>query len=203
MAALMDIDRLSSLLNEASGAGCRLAWLQDGALLAGARPGEPRFAIDFATEALVRTRAARRPTGVAAAARRVEAHGLAAADPSPGSAEMSANARGRRTGSFALVLEGTLYAASSYKELLLIALQVMERERPGTLDKLSAEGGRTRRSVARQPELLYDKSGLLAHAKEIEGGWWVDTNNNSAIKEKIIKRAAWHAGLHVELRRSP
>jgi hypothetical protein len=71
------------------------------------------------------------------------------------------------------------------------------------LDKLSAEKGRTKRPVARRRELLYEDPKLSKYADEIEGGWWIATNNSYPEVEKFIRRAGFHAGLHVEVRRSP
>lgn len=112
-------------------------------------------------------------------------------------------AGGRRTGRFALVLEGTLYPARSQKELLVVALRRIERERPGTMERLSADKGRTKRPVARSREQLYRDAHLARHAERIDADWWAATNNSFPEVEKVIRRAAFHAGLHVEIRRSP
>lgn len=117
--------------------------------------------------------------------------------------ELPTECPGRRTGNFSIVLEGEVVPAKSQRDLLLVGLTAIERMRPGSLEKLSCERGRTKRPVARMRELLYGDARLAKHAARIEGGWWVATNNSFPEVEKFIRRAAFHAGLHVEIRRSP
>lgn len=206
MVALVGIDRLNVLLTEARGAGCRLAWVEKGSLVLGERWGEARFAVDFTAEALQPVHGDG-TVGLAA-----EPQAERGRDVRPSASEPAATPRwvdpgpvpgGRRTGHFALILEDQLIPARSQRELLRLALQAMERARPGTLDKLSAEKGRTKRPVARRRELLYEDAKLSRYAEFIEGGWWMATNNSFSEVEKFIRRAGFHAGLNVEIRRSP
>ena len=129
----------------------------------------------------------------------------AASDAHPSSADLTAASGriGRRTGDFSLILEGRLLSAPSQRALLLVGLRHIERIRPGTLDKLASEKARTKRVVARRRESLYGRPQLLKHAEQIEGVWWVATNNSFGEVQKFIRRAAFHAGLHVDIRRSP
>lgn len=199
MAAVMGVDKVTELLSEAAGRGCSLVWLEGGALAVGADMGRPQYVVDFVTERLRKERRREAKTDLA-----VGPHPAAANQDlmdSPGLVEVQPfGVHGRRTGNLALVLEGEITPVRSYKELLCAGLQMIERVRSGTLEKLSAEKGRTKRVVARRPDLLYENSQLTKHAIRIEGDWWVATNNNRWEVEKYLRRAAFHAGLHVEIR---
>lgn len=205
MAALMDIGTLGGLLKDATAAGCRLAWVEDGRLLAGAQVREAAFSIDFAGERLVAV-ADRRPDGVAHHpddSRQARLNDPVIARAPSADVVSPPSLSGRRTGNFSLILEGKLHYAKSQRELLRDGLQAIERARPGTLEKLSMEKARTKRPVSRRREGLYEDVKLAKHADQIEGGWWVATNNSFSEVEKYLRRAAYHAGLHLELRRSP
>lgn len=196
MAAVMEMGRLQVLLAKAAESGCGLAWLDGGALILGTQLGEPRFAVDFAHQALADASSVEDHAGAGGP------ENAAKASP-PKQIVESADAGGRRTGNFALILEDRIYPAKSQRELLRVALQSIERVRPGTLEKLSADRGRTKRPIARDREHLYTDPNLAKYAQEIEGGWWIATNNSYPEVEKYIKRAGFHAGLEIELRRSP
>lgn len=206
MAVAMEVGRLKALLSEVAAQGCRWAWIEEGSLLAGPSFGLTTFALDFASERLT---PAERPAGREGSLSSVSAPDLSnkeAIHAGPGAIESGSalgSIAGRRTGNFSFVLEGKLLAAKSQRELLVMALTAIERLRPGSLEKLASERGRTKRAVARRRELLYGDAKLAKYAEPIEGGWWVATNNSFSEVEKFIRRAAFHAGLYVEIRRAP
>lgn len=208
MATGIGLDRVKKLLQDASAKGCSVAWVEDGALVAGASVTKPRFVIDFARERLT---AVDDTSDLASAGTPKRRHLKASppdeaplADRDHGPLELYQPdliaAPGRRRGNYALIVDGKIVPAISSQSLLLSALQTLEMLRPGTLDKLSGDAGRTKRVVARERSGLYANPALAKHAKQIDGGWWVATNNNRGEVEKFIRRAAFHAGLDVEIR---
>lgn len=209
MAAVMDVGRLTALLGQAAGHGAALAWIEDAQLLIGPNLGQPRGRIDFAREQFDKV-GDHAPDSADQPRSRHEDRSGPVVTRQDGTTQppllldcAAPGTPGRRTGNFALVLEGKIIPARSQRALLLGALQAIERTRPGTMDKLAAEKGRTKRPVARRRELLYEDVKLSKYAEQIEGGWWVATNNSFPEVEKFIRRAAFHAGLHVEIRRAP
>lgn len=198
MAAVMSVAKLQALLSEAVARGAVAVWSERGSLVLGPHHGRPDRRIDFAAERLVPVSGGRQPQGrgtVTAAADAPFGPALALLDAPP--------VPGRTTGNLALILEGKVLHAQSHRALLLSTFREIERLRPGTLDKLASEKKRTKRAVARSRDLLYDKPRLAKHAERIEGGWWVATNNSANEVETFVRRAAFHAGLHVEIRRAP
>ncbi len=212
MAIVLECERLVALLGEAVSRGAPLVWLAAGDLHVGASPGTPTFRVDLAGETLVPYREVRTRRPPAGSSGRGSANPGKPAEPRNArdeGPERSATPQAgrppasRRTGSFSVILDGTHIPATSQKALLLVALQALERAKPGTLERLAAERGRTKRVVARQREDLYDDPRLGERfSQSIEGGWWVATNNSFPETEKFIRRAAFHAGCEVELQRS-
>ncbi len=199
MATVMEVDQLNALLTKAAAGGCSLAWIEDGTLLTGSSFGRAVYAIDFAHEKLARINTAQDGREASGAAGDENPRPVSEVRNAPAPRLDVPGVEGRRTGNFSLLLEGKLVPAQSQRALLLVALQEIERARPGTLEKVSAEKGRTKRPVARRRELLYEDPKLSRYAEQIEGNWWVATNNNAWEVQKVIRRAAFHAGLHVDI----
>lgn len=181
MAALMGTGNLARLL-EGAAASARFAWIKGGELSIGSDPSAPEFIVDFAKETLV-------PIG------------RAVATSEPPEPTILPNHAGRRTGRFRAAVEDRMIVAQSAKTLLIGTLAHIEMIRPGTLEKLASEKGRTKRIVSRNRDDLYEDPGLRNLSELIDGGWWVATNNSFEEIAKFIGRAAFHAGLTVKVGR--
>lgn len=199
MAATMPIPRLVALLAEAMARGATGARSTSSRLVL-ERSGRPSLAIDFARRRLVALAGAegaedgRARTGRTPSSEELRIAALAWDEAGPVGA--------RRSGNHALVFQNSRFHAPSLKELLVRSLGLMERLRPGTLETLAAEKGRTKRVVARRPEDLYGAPRREAFAVRLDE-WWVATNNSSEEVRKYIRRAAFHAGLEVAVESSP
>ena len=111
-------------------------------------------------------------------------------------ASLSEAAGVRASGSFWVEVEGRRIGCKSIKTLLLTALDMIEKARPGTLEKLSRAKKRTKRIVAREKRDLFDTQHLSEQFSEkIAGGWWVGINNSKAEVIAWLRLAAFHAGL--------
>ena len=208
MAEVISVDRLIQLLTEARARGGKFAWIDRERLRIGASLGDTEMSVSLGSESLINedaeastrspdARTAERLAGSVAA----PSEDRRAPDALPPQWKLPAFA-GRATGSYRLALEGEIYAARSQKELLLIGLCAIERARPGTLAKLSADKTRTKRAVAKERSALNDNPEIAERfSQEIEGGWWVLTNNSYAETEKFLRRAGFHAGLKVDVRK--
>lgn len=216
MAQLIGVSALCRLLAAGEKAGSKFAWIADEGLMLGAEFGAPDFSVDLGVETLVvmprtRTNASAQISQdtPAAAPHRRNTHLDLAPSPAAQSAQSSMPALfslpsfpGRQTGAYRLVLEGEIYAARSQKELLLIGLSAIELARPGTLAKLEREKSRTKRVVSRRRDALNDDPQLAEKfSQPIEDGWWVFTNNSFPETEKFLRKAGFHAGLHVDIQK--
>ncbi len=101
----------------------------------------------------------------------------------------------RSTGFYAADFGAERVAATSQMELLIRCLIYLEARAPGTLGRLSHEGGSSKRIVARDRAQLYRHQRLQQHAVRILDGWWVATNNNHEETRKFIRTAARLAGV--------
>ncbi len=103
---------------------------------------------------------------------------------------------GRRTGTMSYNLNGTIVRTSSGKDTLIRAIEALERERPGFLDRWCENGrhGRTRRYVARRREDLYRKAHLMKYSHRLESGHWVGTNLSTNHIEQVLRIACEEAG---------
>lgn len=148
-----------------------LAWVEGGGRLVVGRYPDVSAAFDFATDSF---------------------SGGSPSAPPP--VMVAAPFAGRKTGTFELKTPTARYLFVSGKELLVRGLAAIERERPGTLDKLAKHKGRTKRIVAPRREDLYDKSHLAHLAEEVVPGWYVSTNSSTAEILKTMQRAIEAAG---------
>lgn len=193
MAEHIGAERLIALIRRAASRGASVAWIDPAyGLVLGDQTGSGRCYIDIGKEEIVAIGAGREgaelpdspPPVIGAPVLDLELN-------EPG---------GRRTGSYRLTLEGRIFGAKSQKQLLLLGLQLIERERPGSLEKLSVEKSRTKRVVSRERASLNKNPSLaLKFSERIEGDWWVFTNNSFGETTKFLRRAAFLAGLHVKI----
>lgn len=101
----------------------------------------------------------------------------------------------RSTGPCAADFGPERVTATSQKELLIRSLLYLEARTPGTLHRLSQEPSGSKKVVAKERSQLYRLPRLQRFATQIEGGWWVGTNNNRAETQRFIRIAARLAGV--------
>lgn len=101
----------------------------------------------------------------------------------------------RRGGQYWFELNGEKVEAHSLRDLLADGLRAFEAERPGTLEKLSQIKARSRRIVARDPKLLFDKGHLAEeYAEKLSDGWFYGTNNSAETTNSWLRQACSIAG---------
>jgi hypothetical protein len=101
----------------------------------------------------------------------------------------------RRSGDYSFEIKGKKTECGSLKELLAGGLAALERAKPGTLENLSRIRGRSRRIVARDANLLYDKPHLVSeYAERLANGWFYGTNNSARETNVWLQRASECAG---------
>ena len=98
----------------------------------------------------------------------------------------------RRVGSDRYEIETpeAVYELGSATQALCWGLEHIEREVPGTLDKLSGQKGRSKRPVAKRLEDLYDMPSQRKHAEQISTGHFVATNNKALEAIGYLRSAA-------------
>lgn len=90
------------------------------------------------------------------------------------------------------VLHGASVQTRSAKEVMVEVLRTLAKQDPTFLDRLAArpKHGRSRRYVARTREELYpDAPHLMDASEELFPGWWVGTNYNKGVIERILRMA--------------
>src|ERR1700730_13918399 len=102
----------------------------------------------------------------------------------------------RRSGDYWFEIKGLRTACHSLKELLAGGLRALESDKPGTLEQLSHVKPRSRRIVARDPKLLFDRTHLAKdYAEKLVDGWFYGTNNSTNETNAWLERACACAGL--------
>jgi hypothetical protein len=103
---------------------------------------------------------------------------------------------GRKTGNLTFCLLGSRTPYQSWKALLIGALRQLEDARPGALQALEAYHPRSKRAVARRPELLYENRRQIDQfTAELMPGWYVATNNSRIEVLKYLGKAGEGVGL--------
>jgi phosphoglycolate phosphatase-like HAD superfamily hydrolase len=149
-------------------------WIADDRLLAGRFP-EGAFEFDFTSEAFA-------PIG-----------SLALPPVAPRSLD---RVIGRKTSDLTLRLLGRETRYESWKALLIGGLRQIEEARPGALDALAAYHPRSKRAVARRPDLLYEnRKQVEQFSAQLMPGWFVATNNSRDEVLKYIRKAGEGVGL--------
>ena len=78
----------------------------------------------------------------------------------------------------------------------IAVINLIEQECPGSVANASSKvAGRTRRYLASSPEALYDRADLVEFARQLENGWFIDTNISNGTKVEIARAVADAAGL--------
>ena len=180
MAQIVSIDRLIQALSAENRAPISPAvWLEEGRLVIGRYPTADSV-FDFATETFVGG------TSVAA-------------PPTNPAVEFPLPSGGRRTGSYIFGLRGQVYPFSNLKQLLKGVLLILDAEDPTMLERLSDHKPRSKRVVARKPELLYDDQDMPAKfADPLKPGWFYATNNSAVEVRRYVALAAELSGLSAE-----
>ncbi|WP_372619571.1 hypothetical protein [Falsiroseomonas sp.] len=182
MAALIPTPKLRDLLGQADPTGAMNARLVSSTRIGIAAGLEaPKIFIDLPTETLVRA-----TTG------EEQAQYVTLTETAPTEAPRSA----RRSGHFTVRVLDKQATETSLKSALQKILRLIEEVRPGTLQKLAASKGRTKRIVARNRQDLFKDPKLAAKfATPLMDGWWVGTNNSTKEVENWVRLACNHAGL--------
>ena len=102
----------------------------------------------------------------------------------------------RKSGKYQLNAFGETVEAHSLKDLLGAGLRALEKERPGTLEKLSKVKKTTKRIVAHDPKDLFEQASLAEKfGTQLVNGWWYGTNNSAQETEAWLQRACECAGV--------
>ena len=103
----------------------------------------------------------------------------------------------RSSGAYSIVFGDQPIEGNSLKELLRRVLLLMEKRRPGFLERLADQRTpRGRHIVSRSPEGLYPKTPHLARLGErLNRDWWFDTNISRKQVEAYLKLLARMAHL--------
>jgi hypothetical protein len=103
---------------------------------------------------------------------------------------------GRKTSDLTFRLLGRETPYESWKALLIGGLRQIEEARPGALDALAAYHPRSKRAVARRPELLYEnRKEVSKFSTPLMPGWFVATNNSRDEVLKYLRKAGEGVGL--------
>ena len=83
-------------------------------------------------------------------------------------------------------------------------LNRIEADHPGSIAKAAPRvAGRRRRYLAASPEALYDRVDQIEFARQLECGWFIDTNIANGTKIEIARAVADEAmlvwGMNVDL----
>lgn len=102
----------------------------------------------------------------------------------------------RQTGRYLLDVRGETIVCVSLKDMLGKGLRKIEELKPGTLLKLEAVKGRTKRIVARDPKKLFEQDILTEkYSEKLMEGWWYGTNNSAGETTKFLRHGCDLAGL--------
>lgn len=183
MASFVPTGKLVSLLKAADPSGQMPVSIRDGHRLGiGLDPSKPITVIDLSSEMIV--------PGQKLATTSLE-NGEASKGPSDSmSPRYEPRRSGRATGRYWYEINGVRTECSSVKELLLTALEAIEKRSPGALEKLFGIKKRTKRIVARDQSDLFDQKHLVEkHSERLSNGWWVGTNNSSEETKGWLRQA--------------
>jgi hypothetical protein len=170
----MNSSSLVSLLKRADPSGRMKVVLADNRLSLGDDPFNPTCVFDFASE-----------TTVPLDSKEIGATVTA-------SATFVSDTNGR----YWIAFDGNRYAFRSLKEMLKAGLILLEKAKPGTLEKLSNIKPHSKRIVAHNRNELFDSKHLVEEFSEkLAGDWWVGTNNSAQEVRAWLERAIGCAGL--------
>jgi hypothetical protein len=177
MAVVISVPKFIGLLQQANKAGALYASIVGANCLAlGADPMNPDLSIDISRETI-------EPLKNGNAVKKKQAE----------SAESKIQ---RRIGHYSIEVLGTIHECTTCREILKAGLLAIEKARPGTFEKLSHVKPKSRRIVARDPEMLFDNKALVKdYSAKLTDGWWYGTNNSAQETIRWLERACSHAGL--------
>lgn len=183
MASFIRASKLVELLNAADVRRNLHVQILDGTLALGVDPLQPSHVIDFSTEGVAPYEAIGPST--------ISDLPINGVDP-PNSSKMA-----RRSGNYWFEFKGRRTNCRSLKELLAEGLQVIEKTRPGTLEKLSHIKPRSKRIVAHDPKELFESERLRKNSEKLRlfDDWWYGTNNSAQETSAWLERACSCAAL--------
>lgn len=102
----------------------------------------------------------------------------------------------RSSGKYFVEILDARIECSSLKELLSVGLKNIEKNRPGTLLKLSQISPRSKYIVAKDKYRLFANSEAAEkYAEHLIAEWWYGTNNSAAETKSWLMRCAQISGL--------
>jgi hypothetical protein len=102
----------------------------------------------------------------------------------------------RKSGEYYFEIGGVTVRCESVRSLLSNSLSAIEKQRPGTLEKLATVKGRSKRIVSRDRySLFHSREMAEKFSATLDGGWWYGTNNSALETNTWLKRASELAGL--------
>lgn len=119
------------------------------------------------------------------------------ADNAPIAFDPPATRLSRKSGEYQATILAETIQGNSLKEVLGLALQSLEKQRPGSLEKLAKLKTSAKRIVAHSPTDLFIGSPHLAekYAERLTNGWWFGTNNSGQETNAWLRRACESTGL--------
>jgi hypothetical protein len=183
MAVIARAQALASALSADADPFGPQVWLDiDHGLVAGVFPNATvRF--DFAKEAVMR----------------LSSSNAGQPKPSPGARpkrQISLLHEAKRVGQrYEIETDDTIYKLGSATHVLIHGLELVEKARPGTIEKLSARKKQSKRPVAKARADLYDVKHPDAHSHRLTNGWYVATNNKADESLGVLRQAVEVAGL--------
>jgi len=174
MAAVARMESLTSALAGADALGGSHVWLDvQFGLVTGTFPS-PAARFDFAEEKLVSI----------------------ACEKSEPKRIVSLLGEAKRVGQvYEIETTGAVYRVGSATQMLIHGLNLIEDERPGTLEILSTRRKRSKRPVARAHADLYDLPHPETHSAQLKSGYFVATNNKAYEALGYVREAVEIAGL--------
>lgn len=109
--------------------------------------------------------------------------------------ELQERAEARR-GPTAYEYQGTLTQTPNAISATIALLNRIEADNPGSIAKAAPRvAGRRRRYLAASPEALYDRADQIEFARQLECGWFIDTNIANGTKVEIARAVTKAADL--------
>lgn len=110
-------------------------------------------------------------------------------------AELQRRANERR-GPTSFAYNGVDTAAPNAITATIALINLIEQGSPGSVARAAPKvAGRRRRYLAATPEALYDRQDQVEFARQLENGWFIDTNIANGTKVEIARAVADAAGL--------
>ena len=184
MVALASVGKLVESLAELKDEKASHVWLDDVHGLVVGRYPDPTLCFDFAAERMIPVILEASTTHLPKTAKPVESLLYKA---------------GRIRSVSRIETPEAIYEVGSATQMLVEGLNIVERMRPGTIEKFALEKGITKRPVATSHRELYDVPHPSEHSTKLDNGYYVATNNKAYEAVRFLRRAIQIAGLGREI----